>query len=219
MKKIFFNPHKSPNQKVGSAYRQQADYLKKIWHSDSFGLERLLKIFLCLIQFVFPILLIREIFGGLGSTARKLAAEFYIIFKFFFPLFVLASGLYRFPVVTAVVIYLLSETILHILNLIFLADGEDLSLFYHRAILILFLNFMQVAFDFAVIYIAFDLLNTSLTPISAVYFSIVASTTVGFGDITAKGSAGQLVVIAQLLIFLAFVVVFINYFSQKRDSK
>jgi len=218
MKKIFFNPQTTHNQKVGSAYRQQFGFLKKVWESDSFGLERFLRLLLCLAQFACPVLLIREIFGRAGSTARKLAVEFYLLFKFFFPLIVLAGGFYRSGLVVCIVVYLLAETILHILNLIFLADGEEFSLSYHRAILILFLNFMQVAFDFSVVYIAFDLLSEPLNPVSAVYFSVVASTTVGFGDICAKAALGQLVVIAQLLINLAFVVVFINYFSQKTNK-
>ncbi len=219
MKKIFFNPQTTPNQKVGSAYRQQIGFLRMVWEGDSFGLERFLRLLLCLAQFACPILLIREIFGRAGSTARKLAVEFYLLFKFFFPLIVLAGRFYRSSLIVCIVVYLLAETILHILNLIFLADGEEFSLSYHRAILILFLNFMQVAFDFAVVYIAFDLLSEPLNPVSAVYFSVVASTTVGFGDICAKTALGQLVVTAQLLINLAFVVVFINYFSQKTSKQ
>jgi len=217
--KIFINPHAEHNKKSGSAYQQQLRFLKKAWHDNTYGLERVLRLFLCLIQFIFPILLIKEIFGRFGGTVRKLAVEFYLLFKFLFPLCVLVFGLYRSPVVIFIVVCFLSETILHILNLIFLADIEELSLSYHRAILLLLLNYTQVALDFAVIYIAFNLLSETLNPVSAVYFSIVASTTVGFGDIHAKGSAGQLVVIAQLLICLAFIIVFINYFSQKINGK
>ena len=219
MKRIFFNPLVTSRKKVDSAYRQQFGYLKEIWNSDAFGLERLLRLLLCLIQFVFPILFIKEIFGRSGIMVRKLAVEFYVLFKTFFPLVILVCGFYRFPVVMVIIIYLLSETILHILNLIFIANIEEFPLTYHRAILLLLLNFMQVILDFAAIYIAFDLLSGPLNVISAVYFSVVASTTVGFGDIHAKAGIGQLVVVAQLLICLAFVIVFINYFSQKTSKR
>jgi hypothetical protein len=219
MKKIFFNPRSIPAQSVSSAYKQRISYLKKAWESDTYGLERLLRLFLCLVQFIYPILLVKEIFGRISSRARKLAVEFYILLKLIFPLAVLYFGLYRYHFVIFIIVYLLSETILHILNLIFLADKEEFSLSYHRAILLLLLNYMEVALDFAVIYIGFGLLNEALNPVSAVYFSIVSSTTVGFGDIHAAGSFGQLVVMAQLLICLAFIIVFINYFSQKNTEK
>jgi hypothetical protein len=216
MKRIFFNPHQGPSQKAGSAYKQRIIYLRKAWESDTYGLERLLRLFLCLVQFAYPILLVKEVFGRISGRARKLAVEFYILLKFVFPLAGLFFGLYRQRIVIFIIVYFLSETILHILNLIFLADKDEFSLSYHRAILLLLLNYMEVAFDFAVIYMGLGLLNEALNPVSAVYFSIVASTTVGFGDIHAVGSAGQLVVVAQLMICLAFVIVFINYFSQKK---
>ena len=216
MKKLFLNPHHAAiGKKVDSAYQQQLGFLKKTWNEDTYGIERVLRLFLCLAQFIFPILLIKEVFGRIGGMARKLAVEFYLLFKLILPLLVLSLGLYRYWGVLFIIVYLLSETILHILNLIFLADKEELSLSYHRAILLLLLNYTEVALDFAVIYIGFGLLSQALNPVSAVYFSIVASTTVGFGDIHAVGSSGQLVVIAQLMICLAFIIVFINYFSQK----
>jgi hypothetical protein len=72
--------------------------------------------------------------------------------------------------------------------------------------------------DFAVIYMAFDLLNAAMDPVTSLYFSLVATATVGFGDITPKNTAGQLVVMAQLLVCISFIIVFINYFSQKRSE-
>lgn len=72
--------------------------------------------------------------------------------------------------------------------------------------------------DFAVIYMAFDLLSARMDPVTSLYFSVVATTAVGFGDITAKNTAGQLVVMSQLLVCVLFIVVFINYFSQKRSQ-
>ena len=61
------------------------------------------------------------------------------------------------------------------------------------------------------------LLNKPIDPISALYFSVVATTTVGFGDICPGNTLGYLLVISQLLVCVMFVVVFINYFSQKKE--
>jgi hypothetical protein len=76
-----------------------------------------------------------------------------------------------------------------------------------------------VVLDFATIYIGFDLLSEKLTAVSAVYFSLVVNATVGFGDIYPNGRTGQLVVISQLLVCILFIILFINYFSQKINEK
>ena len=217
MKKIFFNPHITSSHKVESAYRQQVTYLKRVWNEDSLGLERLLRLSICLIQFLYPLLLVREVSGRLGGvTLRKLAGEFYTLLKLAFPLLVLSLGLYRHHWVIVPIVYLLSETVIHLLSLIFLFDIEDASLSYRRGILLLLLNYLEVVLDFSVIYIGFSLLSQTLSPLSALYFSLVASTTVGFGDIHAQAGLGQAVVIAQLLICVCFIVLFINHFSQRK---
>ncbi|HOW35069.1 MAG TPA: potassium channel family protein [Candidatus Omnitrophota bacterium] len=218
-KHLFIGPQSTSDDKPPEAYVQQLRLLKKVWADDTYGLERLVRLFLCAIQFVFPVLLVRDAFGRGGFLSRKLAVEAYTVFKFLFPLFVLSSGLYQNPLIVFIIIYLLSETVLHILNIIFLSDIYGVSMSYHRSILLLFVHYMEVIFDFAVIYIGFDLLNQDLTPVSALYFSMVANTTVGFGDICARGAAGQIAVMAQLVIGVLFIFVFINYFSQKINEK
>ena len=216
--KIFANLQTLVHEDREAAYRQQVGHLKEVWNDDAYGLERLLRLFLCLAQFIFPLLLLRDIFGRFGAISRKLSVEFYNLLKLFFPLAILYSGLYRYHFIIAVVIYLLSETILHLLNLIFLEDVHAAAVSYRRSILLLLLHYLEVILDFAVIYIGFDLLSEKLSWVSAVYFSLVAGATVGFGDIYAKGTAGQLVVIAQLLICILFVLLFINHFAQRAEK-
>lgn len=219
--KVFINPlcldygearHKE-------AYAQQLQYLKQVWDEKNYGLERIVRLLLCLAQFFYPILLIRDIFGRWGVVGRRLAVEFYTVVKLIFPLIALWLGWYRNPFVIFLVIYLLSETIVHLLHLIFLSDIHSAAVSYRRSLLLIFLHYAEVVFDFAVIYMAFDLLDRPMDAVGALYFSVVATTTVGFGDICAKNPAGQLVVISQLLICVVFIVVFINYFSQKINEK
>lgn len=198
-----------------SAYKQQVLYCRRVWQDKTYGLERLVRLLLCAVQFAFPLLLVRDIFGRAGLIPRRLGVEAYTLFKFIFPLLILAFGFYRNPAAVAVTVYLLFETILHILSLIFLADVYSAAPTYRRSILLLFLHYLEAVFDFAVIYIAFGLLNQPLSPLSAVYFSLVANTTVGFGDIHAQGPLGQLAVIAQLIVCVLFIILFINYFSQR----
>ncbi|MDD4908081.1 MAG: ion channel [Candidatus Omnitrophica bacterium] len=219
LSKLFINPGANDRENAGSAYRRQVKYLQAVWNDDTYGLERLLRLFLCLVQFIYPILLIRQVFGRWGATSRKLAVEAYNVFKLIFPLLILSCGWYKIPFILVLVVYLLSETIFHILNLIFLSDVHLAAVSYHRSILLLFLHYAEVVLDFAAIYIGFDLLSEPLNPVSAVYFSTVANTTVGFGDICAKGAVGQLVVISQLALCVVFVILFINYFSSRVNDE
>jgi hypothetical protein len=217
--RIFINPHAVSSLKQEPAYKQQALYLKRIWDDDTYGLERIFRLLLCLIQFTYPVLLIRHIFGRWGATSRKLAVESYTVLKLILPMLILWGGFYRYPWLIGIIIFLLTETTAHILNLIFLSDVHSAAVSYHRSILLLLLHYLEVVLDFACIYIGFDLLNEKLSWVSAVYFSIVANTTVGFGDIHAVSTAGRLVVITQLLIGVLFIILFINYFSQKINDE
>jgi hypothetical protein len=218
--KIFSNVAAgSPAGSLPEAYAQQVRFFRRVWHEETYGLERLVRLGLCAAQFFFPVLLIRDIFGRWGATGRKLAVEAYAVFKFFFPLMVLWQGWYRSPVIIFLIIYFLSDTFVHILHLIFLSDIHEAAVSYRRSLLLIFLHYAETAFDFATLYMAFDLLNKPMDAVSALYFSIVATTTVGFGDITAKNTAGQMVVMTQLSICVVFIIVFINYFSQKQREK
>lgn len=220
---IFSNPAIKPpesehGERMPEAYAQQLRDVRRVWNEHTYGVERIVRLALCLVQFLFPVLLIRDIFGHWGPTGRKLAVELYTLLKFAFPLVVLGQGWYVNPVVIFLVIYFLSDTFVHILHLVFLEDMHGAVVSYRRSLLLIFLHYIEVMSDFAVLYMAFDLLNMPMDPVSALYFSIVATTTVGFGDICAKNTAGRMVVMAQLLICVTFIVVFINYFSQKRDE-
>ena len=215
--KIFVNPPclDCGKGKVSEAYAQQWQYFKEVWHEETYGLERLVRLGLCLAQFLFPVLLIRDIAGRSGVVGRRLAVEAYAVLKFFFPLVVLWQGWYQNPLVICLVIYLLADTLVHILHLIFLSDIHEAAVSYRRSLLLIFLHYAEVAFCFAVFYRAFDLLSQPVGIASALYFSLVVTTTVGFGDITAKNTAGQLVVVTQLVVCVVFIIVFINYFSQR----
>lgn len=218
--KIFVNPVPKPSAsgRLPEAYAQQLGFVRKVWNEQAYGVERIVRLALCLVQFLFPVLLIRDIFGHWGVLGRKLAVELYTVLKFAFPLVVLWQGWYTHKAVVFLIVYFMSDTFVHILHLIFLDDIHSAVVSYRRSLLLIFLHYIEVMFDFAVIYTAFDLLSRPMGPVSALYFSVVATTTVGFGDITAKNTAGQLVVMTQLLVCVTFIVVFINYFSQKRNE-
>jgi len=207
------------NEKLASAYKQQIEYSKAVWNDHTYGIERVFRLFLCLIQFIYPMLLIRNTFGTLGSISRKISVECYILIKLLIPILVLFSGWHNNHFIIVLVIYLLSETIFHILNIIFLSDIYGVSVSYRRSVLLLLLNYIEVVLDFSIIYAGLNLLNKALSPAEAIYFSFVTQTTLGFGDYYPKGHIGQVVVVFQLIIFIMFVLLFINYFSSRANQE
>jgi hypothetical protein len=214
--KVFFNitTGSSSEERPQEAYSQQLQNLKRVWNEDSYGLERIARLFLCLSQFLFPVLLIRDVFGRRGAAERKLAVEAYTVVKFLLPLIVLGMGWYRYPWVTIAVAYFLTETIIHLLHLVFLSDVHTLAISYRRSLLLLFFHYAEVVFDFAVFYMAFNVLSRPGDMATALYFSLVTMTTVGFGDVYAANSAGQMIVMSELVVAVVFIVVFINHFSK-----
>jgi hypothetical protein len=52
-----------------------------------------------------------------------------------------------------------------------------------------------------------------------IYFSMVSSSSIGFGDYYPVTTFGKVLVSLQAMFFLSFVVLFLNFFSTKVKSK
>lgn len=104
------------------------------------------------------------------------------------------------------------------------------SVSFERTFLISLMNYVEIIIAFAGLYRVCGCLNVSNPDVlQALYFSTVAATTVGFGDIVPLNSAardpcgcpapvshlGLFLVIAQLGLFVLFVLVFVNVFLSR----
>lgn len=92
-------------------------------------------------------------------------------------------------------------------------------------ILLAFLSYLFMIYGYGVIYMYMSAISQSafsigkLGIVDGVYFSIVNSSTVGFGDITPKSSIAKLVVISQIIISMAYIVMlFSSAVSYVRDE-
>ena len=172
------------------------------------------------VQFAFPGIYIRDIFGRHGLTYKNLAVESYVIFKTILPLIFLITGIYTNTFIVFVTTYLLSETILYVATLIFVSDIFARPRSYRRSVLLLYFNYLEIVLSFAVIYGGLNLLNENANSIiDYIYFSFVTSATIGYGDIYPVTDLGKIVVGFQSIIFLIFIVLFLNFFSSKVDDK
>jgi len=201
----------------------QRKNLKRVWdnekHND-IGLEKMLRLFLVAIQFAFPGIYIRDKYGKRGLTYKNLAVEAYVIFKTILPLVFLLTGIYTNNFAVLIATYLLCETILYVATLIFVSDIFAKPRSYRRSILLLYFNYLEIVFAFAVIYGGLDLLNDNANSIiDFIYFSFVTSATIGYGDIYPTTDLGKVFVCFQSIVFLIFIVLFLNFFSSKVEDK
>lgn len=227
MKKFFkklFAGCDDPYRRPRSAILVQRIHLHNVWNCkkyQDFGLERLLRLLLVLIQFIFPGLYIRWIFGKIGTISRKLAVEFYTLFKLLWALMTLICFSHNL-ILIGTCIYFSIETLCYILSLIYLSPEYSSPISYKRSILFILINFFEIITTFALLYLNFSELHPSstLTPLLAFYFSFITATTIGFGDIYPVSDGGRVFVILQAILSLMFLMMFFTYFSsQLPDSK
>lgn len=199
-------------------------HLKRVWtnrHYADFGIERLIRLFLAVVLFIFPGLYFRAVFSGLGLTARKIAVDFYVLAKMMLPILYFNFHLTAYLPVAIFAGYMGAETLVYLASLIYLSNEFAQPISFRRSLTALFLNYIEICLDYAVIYAYCNyslphFFKEKLTSgMQAVYFSFATSATVGFGDIAPVHKLGQALVITQIIIFLIFVGLFINFFSSR----
>lgn len=219
--KLVFGKQEHNLDETGSVLKRHIHNLRKVWnnenHNDT-GIERILRLFLITIQFLFPGLYIRDFFRGFGMTYKNFAIEVYILAKLTFPILCFSLEIQHSIWALSLAIYFLAETITYVAVLVFISDIGHETKSSNRAILLLLLNYLEITCSFSLLYAGFRMLNEkAITMIDYFYFSFITSSTIGFGDIIPKTQGGKILVSFQSFLFLVFVVLFINYFSHHRQ--
>ena len=197
--------------------------IKSIWnndHQDDNGIEKMIRLFLSISQFIFPGVYIKYILYKTKFEWQDLAMDIYILAKLFFPFFVLVYQWQHITVLIALIVYFLAETILYIPTLIFASDMLSKPRSYKRSMLLLFFNYIEIIVAFGVLYSCGNNMNIPfITWYDPIYFSVVTSSSIGFGDYYPVTTFAKMLVSIQALFFLTFVVLFLNFFSAKMKSK
>jgi hypothetical protein len=196
--------------------------IKTIWNNhnqDDVGIEKLFRLFLAASQFIFLGIYIKHVFGKYGSKVQDVSMDCYIILKVIFPLILVYYQLTSYPFLMLLVIWFMLETILYVPSLIFASDTIASPSSYRRSMLLLFFNYFELIFGFAFIYVNGHYLNLPFKAwYEPIYFSFTTMATIGFGDYYPVTGIGKLLVCIQSMLFLAFVVLFINYFSNRVEA-
>jgi hypothetical protein len=209
-------PHYNPFQK-------RINNIKAIWnndHQDDNGIEKMLRLFLASSQLFFPGIYIKSLAKQKGSEYEDLAVDFYVLLKVAFPFFILINQWQSNRILLGIMVYVMLETVLYIPTLIFASDLFSKPRSYKRSMLLLFFNYIEMIFAFAVLYSCDNYFNKPFTHwFDAIYFSIVTSSTIGFGDFYPVKTFGKFLVSMQSMLVLLYLVLFLNFFSTKVKLK
>ena len=197
--------------------------IKAIWnndHEDDNGLEKIIRLLLSSSQLLFPGIYIKYLANKKGVEYEDLALDFYVLLKVCFPLMILINHWQEYRWVVVILIYVFLETVFYIPTLIFASDMFSRPRSYKRSMLLLFFNYLEISFAFGVLYSCGNYLNKPfLYWFDAIYFSIITSSSIGYGDYHPVTTIGKFLVTTQSLLFLFFIVLFLNFFSAKIKSK
>lgn len=214
-------PHEGKNNT--NVIQKRISNVKSIWHNehqDDVGLEKVLRLFLAVSQFAFPGIYIKQLCGYRGLQLQELAIDLYILGKIFFPFCLLYFNLELNLIVISILTWLLLETILYISTLVFASDLFDQPRSYRRSMLLLFMDYFQIVLSFAVLYKTGDHLNQPFIHwFDPIYFSVVTSATVGYGDFHPTTAFGKFLATSQIAIFFIVVMFILNFFSHRIEQK
>lgn len=201
-----------------STLRKRWDNVLAIWNNtfeEDAGLEKLVRVLLALSQFMFPGAYIRHMFWRKGQAYQELAIEVYILLKTVFPIVVLWQGWEMRSWAYFLVTWFLLETVFYIPTMIFASDALPSPRSYRRTKLLVFINYLEVVFAFAVFHMEAQYFNSPLVDwTDAIYMSFVITSTIGFGEYFPVTGFGKLIICLQSLFYLSYLALFISFFGQ-----
>lgn len=222
-KKLIFGSSPSQELSARSVISKRWNNIISIWNNEQeedIGLEKVLRLVLAISQFIFPGIYLKHFIGGRRILFQELTVDLYVLFKIGWNLWIVYNGFQDNDVLVWITIWLMTETLLHIPTLIFASDIFSRPRSYRRSMLLLFFNYLEVVFGFAVLYSSGDYIKPAFTHwFDPIYFSFISGATVGFGDYVPINPMGKLLVVLQVVIFIIFAALFLNFFSNKVEQK
>lgn len=223
VRKLFLGKSTNGMQSECNPIQKRIQNLQSIWnndHQDDNGIEKIFRLLLSSSQLLFPGIYIKYFSRKKGIEYQDLAIDSYILLKVTFPIVILMNQWYTSQWIIILMTYLFLETIFYIPTLIFASDLFSRPRSYRRSMLLLFFNYLEIVFAYAVFYSCGNYLNKPFQHwFDAVYFSIITSSSIGYGDFHPVMTMGKFLVSTQALLFLFFIVLFLNFFSTKVKSK
>jgi hypothetical protein len=199
------------------------DELKLVWSSASGGRLREESIVLRLTMSVLILLRLGSVANlkllfSPASVVRRIFVEAYVVTCLLLLLSVLSMPSLAGRWVGAVCGYIVAELIVYRIYFLLVRSREEpwRQMDLRRSLLFALLNVVEVVLAFAIIYQRFGEVApagakspAALSSVTAVYFSFVTFTTLGFGDFTPFDDASRILVILELVsgfLLLVFLI-------------
>ncbi len=223
LEKFFINPRAEEKAYTYGTIPMRLKNIKAIWNNDfdnDTGIEKMLRLFLAFSQFLFPGLYIKHLFSKKYALYQDLAVDLYVILKLIFPFILITYNLTDNKTCLVILVWLMIETMLYVPRLIFASDIIEKPRSYRRSMLLLFINYIEIIFDFAAIYAHGEYLNKAFVHwFDPLYFSFITAATIGFGDFHPITPMGKFLVSFQSTLIIVFIAMFLNFFTGKVESK
>ena len=223
LKKLLLGKTSKGAQPKFNPIRKRIQNIQSIWnndHQEDNGIEKIVRLILASSQLLFPGIYIKYWASKKGVEYQDLALDFYVLLKVVFPIMILVNHWQSHQWIIWILVYVFLETVFYIPTLIFASDLFSKPRSYKRSMLLLFFNYLEIAFAYAVFYSVGNYMNRPfLHWFDSIYFSIVTSSSIGYGDYHPITPIGKFLVTTQALLFLFFIVLFLNFFSTKVKTK
>jgi hypothetical protein len=215
LKKIFLGPEDTSDTLPPQGYRRTKELIQEEWNNPTFGIMRLVRLFLMAISCFSPILVIDQVVGSTRPSVIALSRELYYFARAVLLAIVVFSQGYKSSLLVALVIYFVYDILSHLAGATFVWGKYSID--PRRSLLLALVNYFELTLAFAVFYLHWNCLvwRGGRSATEALYFSIVTATTAGFGDVLPSVVPGERIVIAQLSIFLLFAVLFVSTFLSR----
>lgn len=223
LKKLLLGKTSKGAQPKFNPIQKRIQNIQSIWnndHQEDNGIEKIVRLILASSQLLFPGIYIKYWASKKGVEYQDLALDFYVLLKVIFPIVILINHWQNQEWLIWILVYVFLETVFYIPTLIFASDLFSKPRSYKRSMLLLFFNYLEIAFAYAVFYSVGNYMNKPFFHwFDSVYFSIVTSSSIGYGDYHPITPIGKFLVTTQALLFLFFIVLFLNFFSTKVKTK
>jgi len=190
----------------------------EIWHDDTFGLLRIVRLILSHIQFANVFNLICSMLDLIHPILSRLFTDLYVIFKLIAPIVMMRLWPEATCWTAFFAWYVIIETIIYLYTQILVTTSMSGPQSNIRTFLMILVDYMTVNLCFAYLYYGYHLVSGVNNPLEAFYFSIVAGSTTGFGDKLPTSATGYRIVSIQILSTFSFLVAFFAYFIPSRRN-
>lgn len=166
-----YNPIFEKNRKVvfQNSWKASLRYWEEIkqndWKRGYFAIAKILRQIMLIIRFAFiPLLCLKDLFGRNDWQRRRVAVEWIAVGKVVVPIICWILVYYNlFPtwiscgkiICLTTILYLMFDTITYLMMLILMADIQNPSANIIRSLLLLFVNYIEVAIDLAFLYFCY----------------------------------------------------------------